>query len=66
VPAAAPVDTSAQAPAAAPVDTSGQAPAPPETSGPDGDGSLVDRIAALEAEVASLRAELDELRELYG
>ena len=29
-------------------------------------GGLVDRIAALEAEVATLRSELEELRELYG
>ena len=30
------------------------------------DGELADRIAALEAEVASLRAELEELRQIYG
>jgi uncharacterized protein YceH (UPF0502 family) len=39
------------------------APAP----GPaDADGELAERVTALESEVASLRAELDELRELYG
>jgi uncharacterized protein len=32
----------------------------------DGDGELAERVTALEAEVASLRAELDELRDLYG
>jgi uncharacterized protein len=31
-----------------------------------GNGGLADRIAALEAEVATLRSELEELRELYG
>ncbi len=30
----------------------------------DGDGALAERIAALESEVASLRAEIDELRDL--
>jgi uncharacterized protein YceH (UPF0502 family) len=29
-------------------------------------GGLADRVAALEDEVASLRAELEELRLLYG
>jgi cell division protein FtsB len=29
-------------------------------------GALAERIAALEAEVATLRSELEELRELYG
>ena len=33
---------------------------------PADNGNLADRVAALEAEVASLRAELDELRTLYG
>jgi uncharacterized protein len=38
-------------------------PAPPASS--DGDGILAERVAALEEQVASLRAELDELRALY-
>ena len=46
------------APAVAPV----AAPAPPANE----NGGLADRIAALEAEVATLRSELEELRELYG
>jgi uncharacterized protein len=49
------------APAAASV------PVPVEDAvGADGNGKLADRVAALESEVASLRAELDELRTLYG
>jgi uncharacterized protein YceH (UPF0502 family) len=40
--------------------------APPPMQPPAGNGSLADRVAALEAEVASLRAELDELRQIYG
>ncbi|MGH2881111.1 MAG: hypothetical protein ACRDPA_00170, partial [Solirubrobacteraceae bacterium] len=32
----------------------------------DGDGELTERVAALETEVATLRAEFEELRELYG
>jgi uncharacterized protein len=47
--------------------------APPSFSAPpaaspssDGNGVLADRVAALEEEVAALRAELEELRELYG
>ena len=42
------------------------APAPLETPAPDADGGLAERVSALEAEVAALRSELDELRELYG
>ena len=38
-----------------------QPPAPPPV---DVDGALAERIEALESEVASLRAELDELRDL--
>jgi uncharacterized protein YceH (UPF0502 family) len=45
----------------APAQTPIQAPAPAAAD----DGGLADRVAALEAEVASLRAELDELRQLY-
>jgi uncharacterized protein YceH (UPF0502 family) len=45
--------------------TVAQAPEPPAAD-PTGNGSLVDRVAALEAEVASLRAELEELRQIYG
>jgi uncharacterized protein len=36
------------------------------TPASDGNGNLVERVAALEEEVATLRAELDELRTLYG
>jgi len=32
----------------------------------DANGELAERVATLEAEVASLRADLDELRDLYG
>jgi uncharacterized protein YceH (UPF0502 family) len=50
-------------------------PAPPQVAMPvvppgplpaDAIGELTERVAALEAEVATLRAELEELRELYG
>jgi uncharacterized protein len=42
-------------------------PAPVQAPAPaDANGELAERVAALEAEVATLRAELDELRELYG
>jgi hypothetical protein len=42
-------------------------PAPPLVRPPaDRNGELTDRVAALEAEVATLRSELEELRELYG
>ena len=40
---------------------------PPQRVGSDGsqaNGVLAERVAALEAEVASLRADLDELRDL--
>jgi uncharacterized protein YceH (UPF0502 family) len=44
------------------------APAPPAAPTPAAaeNGGLADRVAALEDEVASLRAELEELRQLYG
>jgi uncharacterized protein YceH (UPF0502 family) len=42
------------------------APASPETAAAERNGGLADRVAALEAEVATLRSELEELRELYG
>jgi len=59
----APVTASAPAgtPAVAPLGASPEF-APPA---PDGDADLAERVAALESEVASLRAELDELRALY-
>jgi hypothetical protein len=52
----APVAVASPHPATVPT----QAPAPSEN------GGLADRVAALEAEVATLRSELEELRELYG
>jgi hypothetical protein len=52
----------ASAPTAAPVPPTAPAQAPSASE----NGGLVDRIAALEAEVATLRSELEELRELYG
>ena len=43
------------------------APAPAVARAPAAEnGGLADRVAALEAEVATLRSELEELRELYG
>jgi uncharacterized protein YceH (UPF0502 family) len=39
--------------------------APPSAATPSANGGLADRVAALEAEVATLRSELDELRRLY-
>jgi hypothetical protein len=53
---ASPVQATAPAPPQAPL------PAPPASE----NGGLTDRVAALEAEVATLRSELEELRELYG
>src|SRR6185437_9878952 len=41
-------------------------PAPVQTPRMSENGGLADRVAALEAEVAMLRSELEELRELYG
>jgi uncharacterized protein len=55
----APVEPQASSPAAS--TTPSPAAAPPEV---DVDGALGKRIATLESEVASLRAELDELRDL--
>jgi uncharacterized protein YceH (UPF0502 family) len=49
----------AMTPQPTPIQTPVQAPAA------DGNGDLAERVTALEAEVASLRAELAELRELY-
>lgn len=43
-----------------------EAPAPIQAPAPAVNGGLADRVAALEAEVATLRSELEELRELYG
>ncbi|MBV9339202.1 MAG: hypothetical protein JO243_25210, partial [Solirubrobacterales bacterium] len=39
---------------------------PAAKSASAGNGSLAERVAALETEVAALRAELDELRHAYG
>ena len=57
----APAQTVTPALATTPVET--VMPAPPPA--PASNGELAERVAALESEVASLRAELDELRELY-
>jgi uncharacterized protein len=54
-----PIEPRAASPA--PLTTPPPAAAPPQV---DVDGALVERIATLESEVASLRAELDELRDL--
>ena len=63
----------AQAPSLAPAPAPSLAPAPAPSfaraavtasATTDGDGALAERVAALEDEVASLRAELDELRDL--
>jgi uncharacterized protein len=43
-----------------------QSPEPRQAPAPDGNGELAERVAALEDQVATLRAELEELRELYG
>jgi uncharacterized protein YceH (UPF0502 family) len=53
---------------AAPEPAAFAAPEPAAFAAPEPaeDGSLADRVAALEDEVASLRAELDELRQIYG
>jgi uncharacterized protein len=48
----------------APIPSTSPTPAPSRAV--DGNGNLAERVAALESEVASLRAELDELRTLYG
>ncbi|MFZ0380234.1 MAG: DUF480 domain-containing protein [Solirubrobacteraceae bacterium] len=68
------VAVSAPSPPAAPAPTPSQAPAPTAMASslaasapsPDGSGDLLERVSALEDEVASLRAELEELRTLYG
>jgi uncharacterized protein YceH (UPF0502 family) len=69
----APAPASAPGPSLAPAPTQSLAPAPPVGTSaappaptPDGNGALAERVAALEDEVASLRAELEELRSLYG
>ena len=78
-PGTAEVAVSAPSPPAAPAPrrrpaAPSQAPAPTAMASslaasapsPDGSGDLLERVSALEDEVASLRAELDELRTLYG
>jgi uncharacterized protein YceH (UPF0502 family) len=57
----------APAPALPASDAAPMPPAPP-TPAPRAseNGGLADRVAALEAEVAMLRSELEELRDLYG
>ena len=59
-----PTPTPTPAPATIPAPI--QAPPPAEAALAVENGELAERVTALEAEVASLRAELDELRELYG
>jgi uncharacterized protein YceH (UPF0502 family) len=73
-PAPAPSHAPAPAPSHAPAPAPSQAPAPTAMASslatsapsPDGSGDLLERVSALEDEVAALRAELDELRTLYG
>jgi hypothetical protein len=68
---ATPVQSHTPAPNAAPVQPQTPAPALAQPSAPasvaprpDADGVLAERVAALESEVESLRAELEELRDL--
>jgi uncharacterized protein YceH (UPF0502 family) len=58
--------TAPLAPFQAAAPTAIQAPGPSESLVVERNGELADRVAALEAEVATLRSELEELRELYG
>jgi uncharacterized protein YceH (UPF0502 family) len=51
---------------AAPVHAPAPIAAPAQPPPASDNGGLADRVAALEAEVAALRSELEELRELYG
>jgi len=53
------------APAPAPASAATTAPIAPALVASE-NGELAERVAALEAEVASLRAELEELRQIYG
>ena len=67
----APAQVTMPAPAPMPAHSPMPAPAPMPAQSPaavpsDANGELAERVATLEAEVASLRADLDELRDLYG
>ncbi len=70
--ASAPALDQPRSPAPASLDQPGSAPAPQNAQSPtaappavDVDGVLAERVATLEAEVATLRSELDELRDLF-
>ncbi len=66
VSAPSPPTASAPAPSQAPAPTAMASSLAASAPSPDGGGDLLERVSALEDEVASLRAELDELRSLYG
>jgi uncharacterized protein YceH (UPF0502 family) len=61
-----PAPASAYVPAPPTAEVSAYAPAPAADDATADGGDLAARVAALETEVASLRAELEELREIYG
>jgi uncharacterized protein YceH (UPF0502 family) len=64
--APAPSQALAPAPSQAPAPTAVASSMAASAPSPDGSGDLLERVSALEDEVATLRAELDELRTLYG